>query len=180
MFVLAFLVNGILSPVFLIGVPFATCSLPGSGGTTCQPVTSAPEPSNNRWAGNSPPIISQDPGLSDTQGQPAQEIVLTWHREGGIAGFCDEMKVWATGAIRTESCKTQGSRQGKLAKEDLGRFDYWRALYGAIVIETKDSPTSDAMILRLMLKGTGSRQPSDEDRTQILDWAQDVFNQNRP
>jgi len=68
--------------------------------------------------------------------------VLTWVREGGIAIFCDELRISAAGEIITASCGASATRTGGLSKEDLNRLSSWRSVFGAVVIKTKDSPES--------------------------------------
>jgi hypothetical protein len=107
-------------------------------------------------------------------------VVLTWTRDGGIAGFCDEMKISAAGEITTFSCRPPGAGPARtLTGEDLARFNRWRTSFGAVSIESKDPPGADAMTVKLTLQGTGGGQPTETDRQEMLDWAQRVYTQSR-
>ena len=37
---------------------------------------------------------------------PDQGLALAWHREGGIAGFCDDLLVYAYGRVQATNCKS--------------------------------------------------------------------------
>ena len=115
------------------------------------------------------------------QQEPASNLALSWYREGGIAGFCDEMKVSAAGEVTATSCRPAGARKsGKLSKKNLARLDRWRTSFGSVVIERKDPPGNDTMTVTLTLKGTGNRRPTESERQELLDWAQSVYAQNHP
>jgi hypothetical protein len=103
------------------------------------------------------------------------ETVLTWRRAGGFAGFCDEMQLSVSGEIRIQSCRPKTERTGKLSKDDLSRLQEWRASFGSVVIDQSDGAVADGMSLQLMLKGTGSGQPSETQRREMMDWAGRVF-----
>jgi hypothetical protein len=127
------------------------------------------------------PTSQQNQLSSGGQEERESSVVLTWRREGGIAGFCDEMSVSANGEVRARSCKPGGgSRTGMLSKEDLVRLDQWRMSFDSVGIETRDSPVTDAMTVTLTLKGNGTGKPTDEERQDILGWAQDVYDQILP
>ena len=110
----------------------------------------------------------------------SKSIVLTWQREGGFAGFCDELKIYLSGEIRTSSCRVPAIKTGRLSDEQQKRLNQWISTFGAIAIETKDSPSNDAMILKMTMKGTGHLQPTEADRIMLLDWAQITFDKNQP
>jgi len=103
------------------------------------------------------------------------EMVLTWGRYGGFAGFCDDMQISASGEVRVQSCRNKSEKIGRLSSDDLRRLDEWRRSFGSVVIESKDGAVADSMSVKLTLNGTGKGQPTDMQRREILDWAQRVF-----
>ena len=103
------------------------------------------------------------------------EMVLTWGRYGGFAGFCDEMQVSASGEVRTQSCRNKSEKVGKLSTEDSRRLDEWRRSFGSVVFESNDGAVADGLSVKLTLNGTGKDRPTDMQRREILDWAQRVF-----
>jgi hypothetical protein len=103
------------------------------------------------------------------------EMVLTWGRYGGFAGFCDEMQVSVNGEVRVQSCRPKTEKVGKLSNDDLSRLREWRKSFGSVVIDSSDGPVADSLSVKLTLKGTGSGQPTDAQRREIMEWAQKVY-----
>jgi len=103
------------------------------------------------------------------------EMLLSWGRYGGFAGFCDEMKVSANGEVHLQSCRSKAEKLGKLSSEDLSRLGEWRKSFGSVAIERKDGAVADAMTVMLTLKGTGGGQPNDAQRQQMLEWAERIY-----
>ena len=169
--------------IVLFGLSGTGCgSRPNSDAVTSQPPAPAREPNSGPPAAEGPLDSHSSPVPADGKQQPASNAALAWRREGGFAGFCDDLKVSTTGELRATSCRStpDRSKTGKLAKEDLARFDRWRKSFGSVVINTKDSPAADAMTLTLTMKGIGSGQPTEAERQEILGWAQKIYEQNRP
>ena len=101
---------------------------------------------------------------------------LTWHREGGIAGFCDELYVSAFGQAQPSSCgRAQEYPSGTLTDAERALLTEWGQAFGSVVIEQRDTQVSDAMGFVLIMTGTGTGQPSEAEQQAMLDWAQDVF-----
>ena len=112
-------------------------------------------------------------GQNDTRSRTA--IVLAWTRSGGLAGFCDQLELTATGDVTAKSCKTSGARTRQLSSDERRRLDELRQELGSVAVTSSDHATADAMSQTLTLKGTGSRQPSEAQRQELLDWAQRVY-----
>ena len=107
------------------------------------------------------------------------EMVLTWGRYGGFAGFCDEMQVSVSGEVRIQSCRPKAEKVGKLSNDDLSRLAEWRKSFGSVAIDSKDGAVADGMSVMLTLKGTGRGQPTDTQRREILEWAERVYNRTK-
>src|SRR5690349_8826421 len=102
-----------ISFVFTLALLLMTAC--GSPAATAQPVPSLPAgtpsaiPTGTATApaptGNDAPIPF-----------PADTAVLTWHREGGIAGFCDDLTVYADGSFTVANCTAlpESERDGHL------------------------------------------------------------------
>jgi hypothetical protein len=104
--------------------------------------------------------------------------VLTWQRDGGIAGFCDSLAVFRSGEIEGRDCKLpEGStRNGLLSPDERAALEALLAEYGSVVVEEANDPNvSDAMALRVVLYGLGGEQPGANEQKAILAWAQDVY-----
>jgi hypothetical protein len=107
-------------------------------------------------------------------------VLLTWKREGGIAGFCDFMTIYLSGEGHGSSCK--GGQYGEqrlidvLSQEEIAKLDEWVKNYGNISIDASDPKgVSDRMIVILTLIGTGSQQTiSQSNKRELLNFAQEL------
>jgi hypothetical protein len=103
--------------------------------------------------------------------------VLSWNRDGGFAGFCDELKVSAAGDVTASSCRTPGSRTRKLPSGELTRLNDWRRTFGNVSIASGDTGSADGLTLKLTLAGRGRDEPSAAQRQELLEWAQRIYNE---
>jgi len=109
------------------------------------------------------------------EGKSRSAIVLAWSRAGGLAGFCDELEVTAAGDAIAKSCQTAGTRTRKLSADELRHFEQLRQEFGSVSVTSSDAATADAMKQTLTLHGNGTRQPSEQQRQELLDWALRVY-----
>ena len=106
---------------------------------------------------------------------------LTWRREGGFAGFCDDLTVSITGEAIASSCKSgELYPPGKLTDEESAQLRRWAEAFASVVIEQKDPAVADAMTVILTMTGSGSGQPSAVEQQAMLLWAQGVYDRLKP
>jgi hypothetical protein len=109
---------------------------------------------------------------------PGDGPLLTWHREGGIAGFCDDMIVYASGDAYAKSCKgaqTGELRHSRLTGEQVGQVTAWLGQFQPFEVEQTDPATADAMAIRLDFGGKGMAAASDADKQEILEFAAGLY-----
>jgi len=111
--------------------------------------------------------------------QPAT-LALTWKREGGIAGFCDNLTVFLSGEVYGDQCKTSDGRMKTFASlftaSEQKQFTTWVAKYGQVDLDASDPKgVADGMTVLLTFYGSGDSQPSKDDGVAMFGWAQDVF-----
>jgi hypothetical protein len=112
-------------------------------------------------------------------------LLLTWHREGGIAGFCDDLVVYVSGEVQASQCRPNGltatgNLQKLLSETGLAEFNGWLSEFGTVTITMEDPAVADQMKVTLTLSGHGARQPSAEERQQLVNWAQNLYNRVKP
>ena len=103
---------------------------------------------------------------------------LTWHREGGIAGFCDDLSIDAAGMVDAASCAGDPSgtvAHGRLDDARLGQLQGWIETLRPFEVEQTDDAVADAMTIRLVFAGQGTAEPTDADRAAILEFAAEVY-----
>src|SRR5215217_4218797 len=101
------------------------------------------------------------PALDRAEAEQDSKVVLSWSRQGGFAGFCEELKLTASGHATASSCTVTGVKSRELSTDDLKRLNRWRAVFGSVTITSNDAATADAMTLKLTLVGKGRSQPSE-------------------
>ena len=111
--------------------------------------------------------------------QPAT-LALTWKREGGIAGFCDNMTVFLSGEIYTTSCNGPDSRMGTLSgllsAEERDQFNTWIGTIGQAEVNASDPEgVSDRMVVTLSFFGIGSGELPADEQEALLQWTQELF-----
>jgi hypothetical protein len=114
-----------------------------------------------------------------TQIRPAT-VLLTWTREGGIAGFCDHLTVYLSGEVHKTSCKNDEFAEEQLtsllSKAEISTLDEWMESYGEVNIDASDPKgVSDRMVVTLEFMGLGSQQTvSAANEQELLDFAQSL------
>jgi len=107
-------------------------------------------------------------------------VLLTWKREGGIAGFCDFMTIYLSGEVHGSSCKSGQYVEQRLidvlSKEEIAKLDEWVKSYGSVSIDASDPKgVSDRMVVTLTFTGLGSQQTvSSSFQQELLNFAQDL------
>lgn len=105
---------------------------------------------------------------------PDDTPVLVWHREGGIAGFCDDLTVRAGGSYSVANCMAQpgSERTGRLDADQLRQLTLWVMTFQSFETSEGEHDTfPDAMIVRATFKGTGTAQAGPDDIAAIHNFA---------
>jgi hypothetical protein len=103
---------------------------------------------------------------------------LAFHREGGIAGFCDDLVILLPDQVQVASCvrsPSEASLRAVAREDELARFYRWLEDYGTVTATYQDWAVADAMTITLTLYGRGDRQPIDAERQEMLSWAQILY-----
>lgn len=114
-----------------------------------------------------------------TQIRPAT-VLMTWKREGGIAGFCDVMTVYLSGEVHSSSCNNSQSVEKRLidvlSEEEIAQLDEWLHSYGNVSIDASDPKgVADRMVVTLEFMGLGNQETvSSENEQQLIEFAQSL------
>jgi hypothetical protein len=95
-------------------------------------------------------------------GDIAWGLAFTWRREGGLAGFCDEVNVYMTGEAVYLPCDSSlpASRFWLVPYQLQQLFDWIDTVEG-FEEERADPAVADRMVIRIQFLGRGERQPED-------------------
>lgn len=97
-------------------------------------------------------------------------LAFTWHREGGIGGFCDDVVVYLTGLVRTSDCKGFNA-ETYLTASQLEQLYGWVDNLSSIDYDDSNAPVADGMQITLTLNGIGQKQADEQTIHDILDLA---------
>jgi len=91
-------------------------------------------------------------------------LALAWHREGGIAGFCDDISVYLTGDVYATSCKSgapTGLGRSRLDAAQLTQIYTWVDNLDNFETSQSDGEgVMDSLTTYLAFSGAGSVQPA--------------------
>jgi hypothetical protein len=105
-------------------------------------------------------------------------LALAWHREGGIAGFCDDLTVYVTGHVFAASCKVQPPEpvgQRLLTADELAQLYMWVDTYAQFEMEQRDDAVADAMTTTLVFAGAGEQVADEATQQAIAGFAAELF-----
>ena len=112
--------------------------------------------------------------------QPAT-LALTWKREGGIAGFCDNLVIFLSGEASAYKCNAETDAKSDglanlLSASEQKRFISWITEFEPFTLDASDPRgVSDRMEIVLEFYGMGKGEPSEAEQQAITNWAQDLF-----
>jgi hypothetical protein len=107
-------------------------------------------------------------------------LALSWHREGGLAGFCEDLVIDQMGDVQTMSCKSgapQNTGQMRLNDGQLQQLESWLSRLGPFQIDQADNATADALTVKLSFGGLGTQPATETDQQEIVAFAATVYPQ---
>lgn len=108
---------------------------------------------------------------------PASGLILTWHREGGLAGFCDEVTIYHSGDVYVSSCQGDPIGHVQLDAEQLATLYGWVDSIRSFEYEDADPAMADGMTVRLLFSGSGEQPAQGADKLLMSDLAQSLYNE---
>ena len=153
---------------FSLKTPAGSVTVAGRGRTAATP---AEQRAAAEWAR----LIVQE--AAGDRSSAAAGLAFSWHREGGIAGFCDDLAAYVPGAYRRSSCKPGAPNiaLGWLSATQLQQMYTLLDRLGRFEVNQTDPAKADALTQRLVFNGNGTAQPSDADRQAVLDLANQIY-----
>lgn len=111
------------------------------------------------------------------------DLAISWHREGGIAGFCDDLAVYLTGFTYASSCKgTQTTVLGfkRLDPAQMDQVFAWSDSLKSFQSGQKNpTAAADAMSVDITFTGLGARDAGQQDQQAIQTLAETLYNDLR-
>jgi hypothetical protein len=135
-------------------------------------------PAEQRMIAEWASLVAQE--ASAGRGGASWSLAFAWHREGGLAGFCDDVAVYLTGEAYASSCHgDQPTDLGRiwLTSNQLTALYSWVDALRSFEYEHTDPATADAMTIRIVFSGLGEMEAAEAHIQAIQELAQDVANQ---
>lgn len=105
-------------------------------------------------------------------------LALAYSRQGGFAGFCDEMKVYLDGSVLVSSCKDVDI-DFRLNAEQLEQLYAWYDSLENIDYSYTDPAVADAMSTKLMMPAQGDKAAGNDVTNEILAFCAELVLQAR-
>lgn len=112
----------------------------------------------------------------------AWSLAFSWHREGGIAGFCDDLGVYLTGEAVVTACKSgEQPALGRLRLDSQQLADLYAGVdsLAPFEIEQADPATADAMTIHFVFNGQGAAEASAHDQSGLIQLASELVLQGQ-
>ncbi len=98
------------------------------------------------------------------------DVVFTFSRHGGFAGFCDELVVYADGRFTVSSCRGK-QLEKKLSPPQLQQVNIWLETFAPFEFKYSDPPTvADGMDISWSFRGRGTRPMDATTQEQMQDF----------
>ncbi len=107
---------------------------------------------------------------------------LTWTREGGIAGFCDQLTIFLSGEVYGSTCRSEQPEVTRkffadlLSATEQKQFFTWVQEFGQVSLDVSDpAGVADRMIVTLEFQGNGKKQPTEAEQQALMEFAQGLY-----
>lgn len=112
-------------------------------------------------------------GLSD----PDLGLVLAWHREGGIAGFCNDVGFYLSGEVTVKNCKSSEENEVtrfRLTSRQLESLYDWVDNLKTFELEETEAAEADMLFVRLQFTGSGDKGSGPADQQLMKELAAEM------
>jgi len=122
------------------------------------------------------------PSNTPTAAPAPTGVAFSWHREGGIAGFCDDVTVDVMGVVVITSCRSEPTVEVARFQLDAAQLDTlstWVETLQPFQVEQSDLAQADGMTVQLSFTGAGDQVAAEPDQALIVDFAQNLYNEGQ-
>jgi hypothetical protein len=103
-------------------------------------------------------------------------LAFGYHREGGIAGFCDDVAVWLDGRVQISNCKGFNVTRSLSASELVQVYAWFDGLK-QVDYSYSDPATADAIKIVLTMPSQGAKTADDATVRAIVEFASGLVDQ---
>lgn len=105
-------------------------------------------------------------------------LAISWHREGGVNGACDDLAIYRSGEVIADSCADGKARSIGKTRLDAARLDQlfaWIDTFAPAEITIGAGSQADKAEVKLAFSGDGSGEMNDATRKDLTDFAAAIF-----
>ncbi|GAB4473016.1 MAG: hypothetical protein Kow0088_07990 [Anaerolineales bacterium] len=116
----------------------------------------------------------------DPQAETTSPVVIAFHREGGLAGICEDVLIYSSGIAELSSCRPGQQLSVQriyLTAAQMQEIYRWLDTYLPFESAEGDTNTPDSLSLRMVFNGKGQQDVSDPDRREIIQFVQEIADQ---
>lgn len=116
----------------------------------------------------------------DPQAKAASPVALALHREGGIAGYCEDVLIYRSGIADVSSCRPAqqvGVQKVYLTAAQMQQIYRWVDEYLPFEMSEGDLNTPDSLSLRLVFNGVGQKDADELEKQNISRLAVEIADQ---
>ena len=105
------------------------------------------------------------------------KMVISYHREGGIAGFCDTLGVYRTGFAILASCREEAQNLPhlRLDSSQLEMLYGWYDRLASFEFTQSDTAVADALFISMIFGGQGTEVAGEHEQQTIPDLVEELF-----
>lgn len=107
-------------------------------------------------------------------------LLLSVHREGGLAGVCEDIALYASGELSITSCKGNGQTlaTGRLGSTQLEQLFSWVDTYTSVEADHNEEVPADGLANHLVFVGRGDVLPGEAEQEAMLTFAGELYAQH--
>jgi hypothetical protein len=114
------------------------------------------------------------------RGGAAWGLIFAWHREGGIAGLCEDVTIYLSGIAFASSCKgdqPQNLGQVWLTANQMGLIYDWVDSLQSFEYQSSAPVSPDETAIRMIFSGNGQGQAGEFEQTRLTTLAEEIITQ---
>jgi hypothetical protein len=104
-------------------------------------------------------------------------VVMQFHRQGGLAGLCDDVSVHADGIIEYHTCG-QPIHTATLTRDEQKELAGWAGELSQFTFKQEDNPGGpDNLVRELQFTGQGATPATDAQKQMMLEWLERIYSE---
>jgi len=156
---------------FEADTPAGKISLAGKGMVTATPT-------DQRMAAEWARLVMQE--ALGGRGGAAWGLVFAWHREGGIAGLCEDVTIYLSGIAFASTCKGNQSKnlgQVWLTANQMSLIYGWVDSLQSFEYQSSEPASPDEVAIRMIFSGNGQGQAGEFEQTRLTTLSEEIITQ---